>query len=315
MGVDLYSRKNKIKGAPTEVPKINELLREKGLLVLPLVVLLILIGVYNRSPQMSALYATISVVIFACAKKATRFSIKKFFYAMEQGAVGILEISVICAAAGIILGVFTVTGVGLKLSSAIVYLSGGSLAALLVLSMVASLILGMGVPTVAAYLILAILVAPAMVDFGVLPLAAHMFVFYFGIISAITPPVAIAAYVGAGIAGAKPFKVGLTACVLAIPAFIVPYIMVYNPALILVGTPLEIVQVTITSIIGSFLCAVATQGYFLTNLKLLERLIALLAALCTLIPESYTDIVGIVLAGGLFAVLYLRMKKEARETS
>jgi TRAP transporter 4TM/12TM fusion protein len=310
MGVDLYSRKNKIKGTNDEIPKIGLLLRQKGLLMLPIVILLIFIGFCKRSPQMSALYATISVLFFACLKKNTRFTVKNFFDALEKGSYGIIDISVICAASGIILGIFTVTGVGLKLSSAIVAVASGKLPLLLVLAMVASLILGMGVPTVAAYLILAILVAPAMVDFGVLPMAAHMFVFYFGIISAITPPVAVAAYVGAGIAGAKPFKVGLNACILAFPAFIVPYSFVYNPALLLIGEPREILQITLTSLFGAFMCAVATQGYFLVNLKHHERVIAFIAAICALIPESFSDIAGIVLAAILIAILFQRMKRE-----
>ena len=159
--------------------------------------------------------------------KENRFTLKKIIEGLKMGAMGVLAITIVCAASGVIIGVFTVTGLGLKLSSAIVSLAGGNLFALLVLAMIASLVLGMGVPTVAAYLILSILVAPSLIDFGIPAIAAHMYVFYFGIISAITPPVAMAAYVGAGLADAPPVKVGFTACKLAIPAFIVPYILVY----------------------------------------------------------------------------------------
>ncbi|CAK7005094.1 MAG: hypothetical protein DELT_00201 [Desulfovibrio sp.] len=313
-GVDLYSRKNGIKGVPYEGPSGRQMLKEKGHMLLPLVLLIGLIAALRTSPQYAALWATLSIVVVSFFRKDTRFSFQKVLDSLYAGAMGVLTISVICAASGLIIGVFTVTGVGLKLSSAIISFAGGSLIILLMLSMIASLILGMGVPTVAAYLILAILVAPAMTKFGVLPMAAHMFVFYFGIISAITPPVALAAYVAAGIAQDKPMQVGFEACLLALPAFLLPYIFVFQPGILMVGTWMDILPVVVTSIVGSFFCAVAVQGYIFTLLKPWERALMMGAALCAMIPEMITDIVGLGTAAAVLSFCYLRAKKEKAET-
>lgn len=309
-GVDLYSRKHGIKGVPYDGPGGLQMLREKGHMLLPLVILIGLIAAFSTSPQFAALWASLSIVVVSFFRKETRYSFQKVLDSLEAGAMGVLSISVICAASGLIIGVFTVTGVGLKLSSAIIHFAGGNLMLLLVLAMLASLILGMGVPTVAAYLILAILVAPAVTGFGVLPMAAHMFVFYFGIISAITPPVALAAYVAAGIADDDPMQVGLEACRLALPVFIVPYIFVYQPGLMMVGTLGDIVPVVITSLLGSFFCAVAVQGYIFCKLRIWERVVMLTSAFFALIPESITDIIGVSTAIFILALCFLRAKKE-----
>jgi TRAP transporter 4TM/12TM fusion protein len=287
-----------------------QMLREKGHMLLPLVLLLALIAVFNSSPQYAALWATLSIFVVSLFRRDTRFGFRKILDGLAAGAMGVLTISVICAASGLIIGVFTVTGLGLKLSSTIISFAGGSLGLLLVLAMLASLVLGMGVPTVAAYLILAILVAPAVTGFGVLPIAAHMFVFYFGIISAITPPVAIAAYVAAGIAEDDPMRVGLVACRLALPAFIIPFVFVYQPGLLMVGDLGDIIPVVVTSILGSFFCAVAVQGYVFCSLKPWERLLMLGCAIFALIPEPVTDILGVGIAIVIIWICWLRAKKK-----
>lgn len=317
--VDLYSRKHNIGDASAEFSYTAEQRREiykRGILLLPLVLLFILVGVLYWSAAKAAAYSTVAILICALPYKDCRFNLKKILNAMAEGGKAVISISVICAASGIIIGVFTVTGLGLKLSSAIVALSGGHLIILLFLAMIASLILGMGVPTVAAYLILAILVAPAMVDFGVPAIAAHMFVFYFGIISAITPPVALAAYVGAGIAESDPIKVGFTACGLALPAFIVPYILAYNPALILQSdNVLEILQVVISTVFGSFLCSVIIQGYLFRSLKRFERVIFGVAAICMMYPEAMTDYIGGAIAIVLMIIIHRSAKKNKEVSS
>lgn len=310
MGVHLYSVKNDIKGAPIETKDFKKLILTRGHSLIPLVILMYFIAIVRITPQMAALYSTVSIIVISYLRKETRFSLTMIKDGLYNGAVGILEISIICAAAGIILGVFTVTGLGLKMSSVIVTLAGGSLFALLLLAMIASLILGMGLPTVAAYLVLAILVAPAMIDFGVVPMAAHLFVFYFGIISAITPPVAIAAYVGAGISGSNPFKVGFTACGLAFPAFLIPYVFAYQPALLLLGEPLAIIQVVATTVFASLLCAAFYQGFIFTKLAKYERALMLIAALLLMVPEGSTDIIGLVVSVAVLFKVYMRSKKE-----
>lgn len=313
--VDLYARKHDIQDAPVEREiSLKEVMKRKGHTLLPLLVLIGLIA-FQKTPQMAALGATIAVVLVSFIRKETRFTLKMLFEGLYQGAVGILEIAIICAAAGIILAVFTATGIGLQLSAAIIDLAGGSLFMLLFLAMIASLVLGMGVPTVAAYLILAVLVVPALIEFGVMPMAAHLFIFYFGIISAITPPVAIAAYVASGIAGADPVKVGFTACGFALPAFLVPYVIVYQPALIFKGTAFAALEAISTTVGGSVLFAVAIIGYLFRRLNVIERLWAFAAAMLLVIPEPLTDVAGVVLGGSMVAWTYFKAKRAKASPS
>jgi TRAP transporter 4TM/12TM fusion protein len=213
--------------------------------------------------------------------------------AMHEGATGSLIVATACATAGIIVGVTNLTGLGLKLSAILIDLSGGSLLALLVLTMIASLILGMGLPTTACYILLAVLAAPALIKLGVLPIGAHLFVFYFGIISAITPPVAGAAYAASAIAKAGPMKIGFTACRLGIAAFILPYMWIYGPALLLIGDPFEVIWAIITSTIGIAACAAGVQGYVFRPTRILERVILLIAAMLLIKPGWITDVIGL----------------------
>lgn len=312
ISVDLYSRRKGIKGVDRDpnLPPLKELLFKSGYLLLPIVLLFVLVAVFNKSAQWSALVSTIAVIALSWLNKDTRITPKKLVDALVFSGKAIVPISVVCAAAGLIVGIFNATGLGITLSSYIVNMAGENLMMLCVLAAVSSLILGMGMPTVACYLLLAALVAPAMIDFGVLPIAAHMFVFYFGIISAITPPVAIAAFVGAGIAKCSPMKVGVTSCILALPVFFVPFVFVYQPALLMVGTGMEIFQVCCTTLLGTFLCAIGTQGYIFSTLKMPVRVLAVVCAMAMLIPETITDIIGL---AGLILVLvigWLGKKKE-----
>ena len=312
ISVDLYSRRKGIKGVDRDpnLPPLKELLFKSGYLLLPIVLLFVLVAVFNKSAQWSALVSTIAVIALSWLNKDTRITPKKLVDALVFSGKAIVPISVVCAAAGLIVSIFNATGLGITLSSYIVNMAGENLMMLCVLAAVSSLILGMGMPTVACYLLLAALVAPAMIDFGVLPIAAHMFVFYFGIISAITPPVAIAAFVGAGIAKCSPMKVGVTSCILALPVFFVPFVFVYQPALLMVGTGMEIFQVCCTTLLGTFLCAIGTQGYIFSTLKMPVRVLAVVCAVAMLIPETITDIIGL---AGLILVLvigWLGKKKE-----
>lgn len=314
MAVHLYAKKNRITGIPKEaedeLPSVGYLLKKGGYLLLPLLLLLVLVVFFKKSPQYAALWSTLAIIALSWLRKDTRITPRKAMEAMKSAALGIVPISIVCCAAGVVMGVFTVTGLGLKISAYIVNLANGNLFVLCLLAFLCSILLGMGLPTVACYMLLAILVAPAMIEFGVYPMAAHMFVFYFGIVSAITPPVAIAAFVGAGIAKAKPMQVGFTACTIALPAFFVPFIFVYQPALLFYGTPLEVIQVCFTSTLGALLCAVATQGYFFSKLKGWERILAGLSAIAMLIPETITDFIGI---AGLILVFILSTLRARRQ--
>jgi TRAP transporter 4TM/12TM fusion protein len=309
ISVDLYARKHNIRGVENCGRLANNFNPKKLILLFPLVALIVIVGFFKSSPQRGALVALIAIFVCSFPFKEHRLNLKKILEALYKGGTAMLTISIICATCGIIVSTFAVTGLGLKLSSAMVSLAHGHMIILLLLAMLASLILGMGVPTVAAYLILVILISPALTTFGVIPIAAHLFVFYFGIIAAITPPVAIAAYVAAGIANDKPMKVGWASVLLAIPVFVVPFIFVYQPAMLLQGSLGEIIQVCVSSILGSGLCAVAVQGYLTCRLKTWERSIIFSSAILELIPEPVTDIIGAVLA---LSVIILSIKNKTR---
>ncbi|WP_366658230.1 TRAP transporter fused permease subunit [Fodinicurvata sp. EGI_FJ10296] len=221
--------------------------------------------------------------------------IEKVIVALRDGALGALEVAVCCATAGIVIGVFMLTGLGLRFSGILIDIAGGNLALLLVLTMFASLILGMGMPTIGAYIILAILVAPGLIELGVNPLAAHLFIFYFGVISCITPPVALAAYAAAAISGGSAMGTGITACRLGIAAFIIPFMMVYNSELVMQGTFLAIVLASLTALVGVSCLAAGLEGFVLARANALERIMLVSAGLVLIVPGIFSDMIGIAL--------------------
>jgi TRAP transporter 4TM/12TM fusion protein len=312
--VDLEAAKTGLKGVPAEaLPKVWSILKERGLLLLPIPVLIYYLAVMQTTPMKAAFWAIITTfALIAFQNMLTlrrdsvtgpssldRFSkagatlICQTAEAMYEGATGSLIVATACATAGIIIGVTNLTGLGMKLSVILVDLSQGNLAALLVLTMIASLILGMGLPTTACYIILAVLSAPALVKMGVIPIGAHLFVFYFGIISAITPPVAGAAYAAAPIAKTGPMGIGFTACRLGIAAFILPYMWIYGPALLLIGEPLTVIWAAVTSTIGIAACAAGIQGYIFRPTSTLERIMLLISSLLLIKPGWITDVIGL----------------------
>ncbi len=310
--VDLEAAKTGLKGmAAEELPRVGRVLRERGLLLLPIPVLIYILAVVQATPMKAAFWAIITTFGLIVSQtflnlfreQEVRLSfgqagvslLRQTTTAMREGAVGTLIVASACATAGVVIGVTNLTGLGLKLSGILIDLSHGYLLALLVLTMIASIILGMGLPTTACYILLAVLGAPALIKMGVIPIAAHLFVFYFGIISAITPPVAGAAYAASPIAGEGPMKIGFTACRLGIAAFILPYMWVYGPALLLIGDPLKVTLGMITSIIGIAACACGVQGYFLRPLGLFERALLFAAALFLIKPGWITDGIGLAL--------------------
>jgi TRAP-type uncharacterized transport system fused permease subunit len=221
-------------------------------------------------------------------------------------------VAIACASAGIIIGMLMLTGLGLRISGLLVDLSGGSLPLLLTLTMIASLILGMGVPTLGAYIVLAVLVAPSMIQLGVEPLAAHLFIFYFGVISAITPPVCMAAFAAAAISGAHPMRTGLTAFRLGIPVFIVPFIMVYHPAMILQGSTFEIIRVALTGLVGAGALAAGLEGYLLRPMTIVERGAAVLGGVLLIMGDTATDGMGLALLAGLLVLQAVLLRAERR---
>ena len=295
LGVHYEAKKYGLKGTPREeLPKFGSLFMEKGHLAIPLAVIVYLL-VSGYTPMRAALAAIALSIICACLRKSTRIGFKEIINGLIDGSKGVLGVLIACATAGIIIGVVTKTGVGLKVATALLDLSGGQLLPAMFFTMVTSLILGMGVPTTANYVITSTIAAPALVQMDVPVLAAHMFAFYFGIVADVTPPVALAAYAGAGIAGANPMRCGVIAAKLAIAAFIVPYIFVLAPELLMINaTPLTITYSALTAIIGMWGVSMAMIGFCQNALNTLQRVLFMAGGICMIIPGHITDLVGVV---------------------
>jgi TRAP transporter 4TM/12TM fusion protein len=290
-----------------QIPRIWSVLKERGYLFVPLIAIIYVLT-EGYTPTRAALVGLGLSVAAGMLRKATRMSLPEIFNALEAGARGALGVAIACATAGIIVGVVTLTGLGLKMANGLIELAGGHLLPTMFFTMITSLILGMGVPTTANYVITATMAAPALVLLGVPKLAAHLFVFYFGIVADITPPVALAAYAGAGIAKSNPFWTGVTASKLAIGAFIVPYIFVYNPAMVLIGTtPVLLAQNIVTASAGMFGVGVAMIGFCLAPMNWFERAWFAVGGLMLIHPGALTDAMGIVMLG---AGLLLQWRKR-----
>ncbi len=274
MMVHMEAKRLGLQGIPkSQLPNLKKVLSEGWHLLIPLFVIVYLL-VKGYTPLRASLVCIIVTVAISMLKKSTRMNVKDVMDALENGARSAIGVSAACACAGIIIGVVTLTGVGLKIANGIVVLSGGSFFLTLFLTMVASIILGMGLPTTAKYIVLASMAAPAIMKFGVPVLAAHLFIFYFGIVADLTPPVALVSYAAAGISGANPTKTGFVGLRLAMAGFLIPYIFVYNPGILLIDTtPLQVVLISATAMLGAFSLALAGSGFWMTPLNLLERLV------------------------------------------
>ena len=307
--VDLEAAKSGLHGmSKDELPKLRNIAKDAYLL-LPLVVVIVTLTVFNVSPIRAAVWGSLTAVATTWVKKENRMGIKRFFSTMSSGARSACSLVASTATAGMVVGVLNMTGAGLKLAGGIVSLSGGHLFPALLMTMVACVIMGMGLPTTASYLICVSVAAPALIDLGVPTLAAHMFVFYFACLSAITPPVALAAFAGATIAKAKPMSVALTACKLGIAAFIVPFMFAYAPQLIMVGTVGQIIQAFITSLIGVTAISFGLQRYALKySLTTIEGIVFIAAALFLMYPGTTTDVIGLALCAAAALLIVFRNK-------
>ena len=294
LGVHYEAKKYDLKGTPREeLPSFKKLFVEKGHLALPLIVIVYLL-VSGFTPMRAALAAILLSICCASLRASTRITFKQGVQGLIDGSMGVLGVLIACATAGIIIGVVTKTGVGLKVATALLDLSGGALLPAMFFTMITSLILGMGVPTTANYVITSTIAAPALVQMGVPVLAAHMFAFYFGIVADVTPPVALAAFAGAGIAGANPMRTGVNAAKLAIAAFIVPYIFVLAPELLMINaTPFTVVYSGLTAVIGMWGASIAMVGFCQNLLNILQRAMFLVGGICMIIPGEITDAIGI----------------------
>ncbi|HHY92754.1 MAG TPA: TRAP transporter fused permease subunit, partial [Firmicutes bacterium] len=311
IGVHLEARRTGLRGlAADKVPRLGRVLRERGLLLIP-VLGLIIIMTTGATPTKAALAGILLGLIVSSFSPRTRIKPKDILDALEEGARGALGVAAATAAAGMIVGSVTLTGLGLKMANGLVALAHGNLLLTMFFTMIASLILGMGSPTTANYVITSTISAPALVHLGVPVLAAHMFVFYFGIIADLTPPVALAAYAGAGIAKGDPMATGVNATKLAIGAFLVPYIFVLSPQLLLINvTLLGAFRVALGAIIGMLSLEAAIQGWLLKEASILERLALAAGGLLLIEPGILTDIIGLTLFGVVYFVQYTSARRQ-----
>ncbi len=313
ISVHLEAKKLGLKGlSKDEMPKWSFLL-QKIYLLAPLVLLVWLVSSGAKTMQFSAAVSILAAVIVGFLNKDERLTFKKIFEALEAGAKGAITVGVACAIAGMIAGCITVTGLASILINAIVQLAGSATFIGLILTMVCCIVLGMGVPTTANYCIMASTCAPILIKMGFPLVAAHFFVFYFGIVADITPPVALAAYAGSAIAKGNPMKTGINATKLAIAAFIVPYIFAYSPAMLFVNVTSvwAVIQIVLSALLGIFGVAAGLEGFMLRKMNWLFRLICIGGGLGLMIPGALSDLVGLVLIGGVFAIQYVQNKKEA----
>jgi TRAP transporter 4TM/12TM fusion protein len=296
MSVDSIALKNGLGGlAKKELPLVSSVMRERGIFIIPIISLIGLI-LAGFSPIKSAFYSIIVIIVVACFKKTTRPNFKKIAKAMESGSSSVLSVVATCACAGIIVGVLSMTGLGAKLSYSLINIAAGNVYLGASIAAIIAIILGCGMPPTAVYIILAAVLTPPLIEMGIVPIAAHMFIFIFSCIGAITPPVAITAYTAAAIADADPNKTGLTAFRIGIVAYIVPFIFITSPALIMVGSTREVILATVTSIIGVLSLVGSFEGcllFFFFNIP--ARICLGCAALLTIIPGIVTDSIGIVL--------------------
>lgn len=314
--VDIEAAKNNLTGVSKEnLPKRKYVLQNLYML-LPLVVLTIVMTVLNQSAIRAASWGILSCIIVYIIKNR-KLSIKEILDAMADGAKSACGMICACGTAGIVVGVLNMTGAGIKFASFVVEVANGHLLVALVLTMLASLILGMGLPTSASYIICAAVAAPALIDMGLTGIQAHMFVFYFACISAITPPVAMAAYAGATISGSKPMEVGFTACKLGICAFIVPFMFCYAPTLLWKGAAVDILVTIITALIGATMLSYGLQRYagcFSLPLGIIPACILIASAFLMIIPGTVTDLIGIAVACVVLVPLFVKkrhMQKKA----
>lgn len=309
--VHLEAKRLGLTGIPKDkIPNFFEACIKKSYLLLPLVVLIwTIMSGYTMSR--AALLATAVAILVSLFDKETRMTKEKALDALFAAAKSTVTVAVACAVAGIIAGVVTMTGLGQILISAIVSISGGKLIIALFFTMLSCIVLGMGLPTTATYVIMATTCAPILVNgMGVNLLSAHMFVFYFGIVADITPPVALAAYAGSAIAGANPMKTGINASKLAIAAFIVPYIFVMSPSMLLVDASiLSFITISITAFIGIFSVSIGLVGYYFTKVNIILRIVFVVLGLLMIYPGILTDMIGIIGLISLRFVQYRLMKR------
>ena len=330
--VHLEAKKLGLKGIPvSELPKWSYLAKN-CYLILPLVLLVWLVSTGARTMAVSAAISIVGAFLIGCInffltnlrereegqtivdvfKQTAIIAGNMLYESLQAGAKSVISVAVACAMAGLIAGCITVTGLASTMINGIVAIAGDAVIIGLILTMLCCIVLGMGVPTTANYCIMASTCAPILIQLGIPTVAAHFFVFYFGIVADITPPVSLAAYAGSAIARSNPMKTAVNATKLAIAAFIVPYILAFNPVMILEGdvTVISVAIIVITSLVGLFGVSAGLNGHLFKKIPMALRVAIIAAGICMMIPEVYSDIIGLVVVGGIFMLQYFMMKKQ-----
>lgn len=327
MQVHFRAGKNNLKGIPkADLPRVKEVLKARGHMLLPIIALVIFLG-KGIPVSYAAVYTIAITVVISWLRPETRMGFREVLEAFQDGAKQSLSVMAACAVIGVVIGVVNLTSFGTVMTSSIVTLGAGSLFLTLLLTMLASMVLGMGIPSIPAYIITATMAAPALASFDIPILVAHMFVFYFGIFANITPPVALAAFAGAGIAGGDPMKTGWQSLRLALAGFIVPFMFVYNPNMLMIDvsniTDMTvktfdlpawhvIAMVSVTSIIGVIALSAAVEGYLKDTLVTWQRVLMAIGAFCLIVPEGVTDIVGLALVSVVAFLNFQTYKKNKK---
>lgn len=293
-----------------DIPDWKKVLKKDFYLAFPIILLIYLLAVLRLSPGRAGFVSIVGLIAVAQVKKSTRMSIKNILDSFEKGAYDALQVASICALAGIMIAMLSLTGLGLKISSLLILLAGGKMWLLLILTMIAGLILGMGMTTSSVYIILSVLVSPALVQMGVEPLAAHMYMFYFGILSAITPPVAVASYAAASLVQDNPMKLGFEAWKLGIPCYIIPFMFLFNNELLMIGSWTSIIIAVILAIIAIWLLSISIEGYYKEKVNIVSRILLAVSAILLIEPRLTTGLIGLAIAGTIIVPQYIRDKKN-----
>jgi len=307
--VHFYSLKIGIKGLPeNEIPSVKVVFRDKWMFTVPLLVLIVIL-IYGYSPRIAVLFSLAATVVMSFFRKESRMTPSRILEALAKAGYNCVMVVGACATAGIVIGVVLLTGMSGKITALVITLSAGSLILALPIVMFAAVLFGMGLPTVVCYVLLAATVAPSLVDLGVIPIAAHLYIFYFGMLCMVTPPVSFAAYAGAAIANADPMKTGWTAWTFALAGFLLPYMFVYNNSLLLMGSVINISFAVLTAAIGVICLGIGIIGFFLEKTNPVERLIFLGAALLLIKTGLITDITGLIC---VLVVIFSQLKKRKK---
>ncbi|MBQ7754327.1 MAG: TRAP transporter permease [Clostridia bacterium] len=312
IAVHLEAKRTGLRGIPKDqLPQFSKLIK-KAYLLLPLIILVVMVSMNLKTMAFSAATAIVACIVVSLFNKENRITPMKFFDALANGGKSCISIIAACGVAGCVAGCIAMTGLASQIISFIIRIAGDKLIIALFFTMLCCIVLGMGVPTTANYCIMASTCAPILIKMGVPIIAAHFFVFYFGIVADITPPVALAAYAGSAIAKSDPMKTGVNATRLAIAAFIVPYIFAMDPTMMFVGgvTWYQVVLICITSVIGIYGVASGLAGFTFTNMAWYMRILAIVGGLMLLAPSTWTDIVGLVIVAGVIVIQYLLSKKH-----